>query len=69
MVNVYEMLKKTESGSRLILQVHDELVLEVPDDEIEEMRPRLKDIMENVTERPIPLTVSIDTGKSWGDLH
>ncbi len=69
MVNVHEMLGNGDSGSRLILQVHDELVLEVPDEELEEMKVRIKDVMENVIDKPIPLAVSIETGKSWGDLH
>ncbi len=69
MVKVYNRLKELHSGARLILQVHDELILEVPDDELATVTDEIKRIMENAVEYPIPLKVNIERGKSWGDFH
>ncbi len=69
MVKVYNRLKELNSKGRLILQVHDELILEVPDNEISTITDEIKGIMENAVEYPIPLKVKVETGKSWGDFH
>ncbi len=69
MVKVYNRLKEINSMSRLILQVHDELILEVPDSEVERIVTILRDVMENAVDKPVPLRVNIEVGKSWGDFH
>ncbi|HAK46390.1 MAG TPA: DNA polymerase I, partial [Spirochaeta sp.] len=55
--------------SQLLLQVHDELIFEVPDDEIDVMKDFVKTTMESVIELDIPLRVSIETGDCWGEMH
>ena len=55
--------------SKLVLQVHDELLFEVPDDEVSIMEKLIKNEMENVVKLSIPLEVSLKTGKNWSLSH
>ena len=55
-------------GSRMTLQVHDELVFEVPDAELDIMRSLVREQMENVHPLAVPLLVEIGLGKNWRDL-
>lgn len=65
MVKVYEELKDRGLKSELILQIHDELIIESPLDEVEKVTEILKRIMENVLPMSVPLIVDIDIGDSW----
>ena len=65
MVKVYDELKKRELKSSLILQVHDELIIETHKDELEEVKTLLKDLMENAVKLSVPLKVDMETGESW----
>lgn len=67
MVNVYEELKKRKLKSKLILQIHDELIIEARKDEVEEVKALMKDIMENAIKLDVPLTVDLEVGDSWYD--
>ncbi|MBS4537201.1 DNA polymerase I [Clostridium sp. D2Q-11] len=65
MLNVYRELKNRNLKSKLILQVHDELIIETYKDELEEVKSLLKDLMENAVELKVPLTVDMQEGDSW----
>ena len=65
MVNVDKALKEEGLKAKLILQVHDELVLEAPEEEAERAAAILKDKMENAVSLKVPLTVEVHTGKNW----
>jgi DNA polymerase I len=65
MVNVYGEIEKRNLKSRLILQVHDELILNVYRDELEEVEAIVKNKMENVVNFKVPLVVDINVGISW----
>ncbi len=67
MVRVQEALEKAGMRARLILQVHDELIVEAPEEEAEAVSRLLKDIMETVMELSVPLTAEVNTGRSWYD--
>ena len=67
MVRVSEALEKAHMRARLILQVHDELIIEAPEEEKEAVASMLKDIMEGVMQLSVPLTAEVNTGKSWFD--
>lgn len=67
MVLVYERLKEGNYKSRLILQVHDELIVETALDELDEVRKLLKDTMENIIELKVPLLADVEVGDSWYD--
>ncbi|VXD25775.1 DNA polymerase I [Planktothrix serta PCC 8927] len=63
MVQVHQLL--TQYQSRLVLQVHDELVFEIPETEWEEIQPKIKNIMEQVLPLSVPLVVDIHAGQNW----
>lgn len=65
MINVCNSLKEKGLKTKLILQVHDELVLEAPENEVEEASAILKYEMENAVSLKVPLTVELHTGKDW----
>jgi DNA polymerase-1 len=61
--------KPVTPGSRMILSVHDELVFEVPIDEVAEASPAIKHTMETVYPLDVPLVVEIGQGKNWNEAH
>jgi len=69
MLRVAEMLKNEEFKARMLLQVHDELVFEVPVEEIERLSARLKETMASAMDLIVPLEVGIGWGDNWLDAH
>ncbi len=69
MIRIDTALRERGLKSRMTLQVHDELVFEVPEAEIEVMRPLVRDQMENVRALTVPLLVEIGVGMNWRDLE
>ena len=65
MLNVVKALKKKNLNAKLILQVHDELVLDCPENEVEDAAEILKYEMENAVKLNVPLKVDVHTGKNW----
>ena len=65
MIGVNEELKKRNMKSRLILQVHDELLIEAAESEVDEVKAILKDKMENAADLSVPLIADMHTGSSW----
>jgi DNA polymerase I len=68
MIRIDAAIRERELKSRMTLQVHDELVFEVPEDELEIMRSLVREQMENVHPLAVPLLVEIGVGKNWRDL-
>ncbi|MDR0375093.1 MAG: DNA polymerase I [Treponema sp.] len=69
MLNVDKALAATHSSAKLLLQVHDELILEVPEDDAEEAAALARERMENTISLRVPMRVSVEIGKRWGDFH
>ena len=67
MINVSNELKKNNMKTKLILQVHDELVLDAPESEKDKAVEILKTEMENAVKLKVPLTVEVHCGKNWYD--
>lgn len=67
MVNMAEEMDKREMKSRLLLQVHDELIFEVVEEELEEMKKLVPQVMENAIEIAVPLKVDYSYGDTWYD--
>ncbi len=65
MVKVYDELKKRNLKSRLILQVHDELILETHKDELSEVKKLVKECMENAIKLSVPVIAEVGSGDSW----
>ena len=69
MISVHGWLSKENLCSKLIMQVHDELVLEVPDDEIGTIKDELPRLMGGVAELDVPLLVEVGVGPNWEQAH
>lgn len=67
MIRAYKMLKDAELKSRILLQVHDELVLEVVESEIPKVKEILTEAMENAAKLSVPLSIDINEGKNWAE--
>lgn len=67
MVSVHALLEGT--GAKLLLQVHDELVVECAQGQAEALAPRIKRAMEQVVNLSVPLTVEVGVGRHWGEIH
>lgn len=69
MIRLDKALRKSGSPAQMLLQVHDELILECPESHAEEAARLVKEEMEQAIVLRVPLRVSVETGKRWGDLH
>ena len=65
MVDVYDELIKRGLKSKILLQVHDEIILNVINSELEEVKEIVKDKMENAFKLKVPLEVDIQVGNNW----
>jgi DNA polymerase-1 len=67
MIKVFNEMRERNLKSKLILQVHDELIIDVCKDELEEVKKILKENMENAVKLDVPLKVDMNTGNNWYD--
>lgn len=69
MINIYKKLTDENWKSKMLLQVHDELVFDVHNSELEKIQPMIKHEMENAFKMAVPLDVEIGMGKNWLEAH
>ncbi len=69
MINCHDRMLREKLVSKMVLQVHDELVFEVPSGEEEAMKSLVKDEMEGVLELDVPIVADVCTGLNWNDAH
>jgi len=69
MINLYREMDKRQLKSKLLIQVHDELVFEVPQEELETMRQLVPQVMSTALALSLPLKVDIKTGNNWGEME
>ena len=69
MINIAKRLKQERFATKMLLQVHDELVFEVPEGEIEAVGAMVRGEMERVHSLDVPLKVEISTGVNWEEAH
>ncbi len=69
MIQLAEELPKVSAKSRMLLQVHDELVFEVPDKDVTKVAKLVKSVMEGVTKLKVPLVVDVKTGMNWSEME
>ena len=69
MINIYKKLSSENWKSKMLLQVHDELVFDVHNSELEKIQPMIKHKMENAFKMAVPLEVEIGLGKDWLEAH
>ena len=69
MINIYNRFKKEGFKSKMLLQVHDELVFDAHKDELEIIKPIIKYEMENAFKMNVPLDVEVGVGENWLQAH
>ncbi len=69
MINIQQVLKRDNYKSKMLLQVHDELVFDIHKDELDILKPLIKYEMENAYKLSIPLDVEMDVGDNWLEAH
>ena len=69
MINIHKKLTSENWKSKMLLQVHDELVFDVHNSELEKIQPMIKHEMENAFKMAVPLDVEIGLGKNWLEAH
>ena len=65
MIKIHNLLKEKKYKTKMLLQVHDELIFDVPLDELDEIKELVRNTMENIYKLSVPLKVGIDYGKNW----
>ena len=68
MIRLHQRLRTDDLHARMLLQVHDELVLEVPPDEVETVAALVRDVMEHAYTLDVPLKADVETGPNWYNL-
>ena len=69
MIGIQTKINQTKLSSKMLLQVHDELIFEVPKNEIQQMKEIIKFEMENASPLSVPLSVEIGEGENWLNAH
>lgn len=69
MIRVYNRLRESKLDAKLILQAHDELIVEAKEDCADKVAALLKEEMENAVKLTVPMTVDVNIGKTWYDTH
>lgn len=69
MINIHNFIQKEKLRSRMILQVHDELVFEVLKDELDTLKPAVEDLMKNALPLVVPMEIGIGVGENWLEAH
>jgi DNA polymerase-1 len=69
MINIYDKLENSDYKTKMLLQVHDELVFDVPNEELEAMKTLIKTEMENAFTMTVPLDVEVGLGHNWLEAH
>jgi len=69
MIKIHNHLKQKNMKTKMIIQIHDELVFELPEPEIEMAKTLIKNEMENTIDLSVPIKVDIGLGKNWLEAH
>ena len=68
MINIQKRIDDLKLESLMTLQVHDELIFDVPNNEISQIESIITELMPSAVSLSVPLTVEINTGSNWGEL-
>ena len=69
MLDIDAALRKQELRSRMLLQVHDELIFEVPDEEVDQLAALLEELMPAALDLVVPLNIEVKSAPNWRDLE
>jgi DNA polymerase-1 len=68
MINLHREMEKRNLKSKMVLQIHDELLFEVPEEEVEEMKSLVVELMSGAFELCVPVKIDIKLGRNWGEM-
>lgn len=68
MINIHKKIRENKLDAKMLLQIHDELIFEAPEDSIEQLEQFVRKEMEGAVQLSVPLKVDIKVGRSWADL-
>jgi DNA polymerase-1 len=68
MINLHREMERRNLKSKMLLQIHDELLFEVPEGEVEEMKSLVSELMPRAVELRVPLKIDIKLGRNWGEM-
>jgi DNA polymerase-1 len=68
MINLHREMEKRNLKSKMLLQIHDELLFEVPEDEVEKMKSLVAELMSGAVELSVPVKIDIKLGRNWGEM-
>jgi DNA polymerase-1 len=68
MINLHREMEKRNLKSKMLLQIHDELLFEVPEDEVEKMKSLVSEFMSGAVELSVPVKIDIKLGRNWGEM-
>ena len=69
MIAMQDWLQSEDTGVTMIMQVHDELIFEVPEAKLEQVSAKIKEVMEGATQLDVPLLVDVGSGANWDEAH
>jgi DNA polymerase-1 len=69
MIDIHKWLAETDTGIKMIMQVHDELVFEIPESQLESAKAEIEKFMVNAAQLNVPLEVGIGVGENWEQAH
>ena len=69
MINIHKELQKRKAKTKMVLQVHDELLFDAQKDEVDKLTPVIKNLMETALPLNVPVIVDVGTGNNWLDAH
>ena len=69
MINIHHWLKENNKKSKMLLQVHDELIFEIHESELDEVPAKIRELMESAVELDVPLKVDAGIGENWLEAH
>jgi DNA polymerase-1 len=68
MIKLHREMERRNLKSKMLLQIHDELLFEVPDEEVEKMKSLVAELMSGAVELSVPVKIDIKLGRNWGDM-
>ena len=69
MIRLHERINAEAWPCHMLLQIHDELLFEIPDEAVSDVVPRIAETMEGVWDLEVPLTVEVGQGDNWAEAH
>jgi DNA polymerase-1 len=69
MINIHKWMEKEKMKSKMIMQVHDELIFDAHKDEIEKLKEKVVDLMKNAMDLDVPMEIGVGIADNWSEAH